>query len=95
MGRSESAEEAIKLALAKWERVKQGDDDVVVDDETLEILSDHFHPQDGLEADIYFRYTSSPMNPNQMGTRDRYVLTISEAGLQALAGLEAGPAVRL
>lgn len=88
-------EESIELALSKWEKVKAGELGVVVDDETLEILSEHFNPQDTAEADIYFRFTSSPMNPDQVGTRDAYVLTISEAGLQALEGAEAVVGLKL
>lgn len=95
MDKSRFTEASVELALAKWEQVKMGEDNVIVDDETLEILSEHFNPQDSLEADIYFRYTSSPMNPNQLGTRDCYVLTISEAGLQALDDLDVRPAIQM
>lgn len=95
MGKSRFTEESVELALAKWEQVKMGQDNVIVDDETLEILSEHFNPQDSLEADIYFRYTSSPLNPNQLGTRDCYVLSISEAGLHALNDLESPPTIQM
>lgn len=92
---SRYSEDAVGLALAKWEQVRKGAKNVVVDDATLDILSEHFNPQDTLEADIYFRYTSSPMNPNQLGTRDRYILTISDFGLQALDCIEEAPTLQM
>lgn len=88
-------EDSTELALSKWQQVKDGNVGIIVDDETLEILSEHFNEQDTAEADIYFRFTSSPMNPDQVGIRDAYILTISEAGLQALEVAGASSAMKL
>jgi len=85
MATTQYAEEDISRALGKWERVKDGAADVVVDDETLDILSAHFKDQDGTEADVYFRHTSSPANPTGVGLRDRYILKLSEKGRDMLA----------
>ncbi len=71
-------------AVAKWESVKSGAINVIVDDQTLDILSEHFKDDDGVEADVYFKHTSSPKNPDQVGIRDAYILTLSQKGKDIL-----------
>lgn len=75
---------ALELALTKWEAVKVGESNVIVDDYTLALLSTHFQDDDSVEASVYFSHTSSPMNPNQVGTRDPYILTLSAKGRDIL-----------
>jgi hypothetical protein len=77
----------IELALAKWEAAKTGAEDVIVDDQTLELLAEHFKDDDGMEADVYFRHSSSPRNSDQVGIRDAYVLTLSQKGRDILDGV--------
>jgi hypothetical protein len=71
-------------AIAKWESAKAGKANVIVDDRTLDILSKHFREDDSLEATVYFSHSSSPMNPNQVGIRDPYILTLSQKGRDLL-----------
>jgi hypothetical protein len=71
-------------AIAKWESVKAGDANVIVDDQTLDILSKHFREDGSVEAPVYFSHSSSPMNPNRVGIRDPYILTLSQKGRDLL-----------
>lgn len=91
MTSSHDGNETLNRALAKWESVKNGAQDVIVDDETLDLLSAHFKDQDTAEADVYFKHTSSPFNPQRVGIRDTYVLNLSEKGRDLLTKTEMVP----
>ena len=74
----------LNIALDKWTRVKKGGNDIVCSDRDLDLLSDYFKDKDTSEAHLYFRYTCSPKNPDAIGTRDTYLLQLSESGKKLL-----------
>lgn len=74
-----SATILLEHALAAWEKAKAGEP-VIVSDAHLDLLADHFRDDDSLEADVYFRHSSSPHNPEQVGVLDAYLLRLSDKG---------------
>lgn len=81
---------SLEHALAAWDKAKAGEP-VIVSDAHLDVLADHFRDDDGLEADVYFRHSSSPQNPHQCGILDAYVLRLSDKGRVLLARQPSAP----
>lgn len=69
--------------MESWSRIKAGQR-VIVSDETLDALAEHFNPQDTIEASVYFGDVASVPNPKRVGIRDQYIAYLSEYGLKTL-----------
>ena len=77
-------------ALAAWGKARAGEP-VVVSDAHLDVLANHFRDDDDLEANVYFRHSSTPKNPHQCGILDAYVLQLSDKGRAILDAQPAPP----
>lgn len=66
---------SLEVALLTFNRMKAGER-VVTNDQTLDVLSDHFKDQDTADASLFFRCCDSMPNPKRVGTLDQYVAWI-------------------
>jgi hypothetical protein len=83
----------LEHALEAWEKAKAGEG-VVVSDDHLELLAEHFRDADGVEAQVYFLHSFAATNRDRCGLMDPYVLKLSDKGraILAQASMESVPA---
>jgi hypothetical protein len=81
------SENTLRSALLAWSSAKDGIPSVVGNAE-LDAPSEHFAEDDGDEARIYFAHSSTIPNPRQHGTRDTFLLRLSEKGQELLREMQ-------